>query len=154
MQVMLVRDSGGAALIIAEIVEPLLGRASELQLSGFVRQREVKRALEEYQSKRRIEALLRDHLTAEREAEIVAVLMRICMKLERITTFDFRTMTARAANRKPVVRPFDQVRLALHATLRLALAQLATLRGRRSRVCVCACLRPGGARRDRAGVQA
>ena len=46
MQVVLVRDSGGAAEFISELVEPLLERAKDLPLEGFVREKAIKRRLE------------------------------------------------------------------------------------------------------------
>ena len=56
-QAVLVRDSGGAALVIAEIVEPFLTRASALPLEGFVREKAIQDRIEAYKHEKRYEVL-------------------------------------------------------------------------------------------------
>lgn len=56
-QAVLVRDSGGAALVIAEIVEPFLEKASTLPLEGFVRENKIKEAIEAYKHEKRYQVI-------------------------------------------------------------------------------------------------
>ena len=47
-QVVLIHDSGGAAQVLAEIIEPLLDREKELTREEMFRKREVKKRIDEY----------------------------------------------------------------------------------------------------------
>jgi hypothetical protein len=105
---MLVRDSGGIAHVLSEIIEPLLPGASELPRETFVHETRSTRwkAVEN-----RIKRLCADkhhdinHALAH---EMRDDLYTVCMHLENLTTFSFATNLKRAADMKPVRQPFDQ----------------------------------------------
>lgn len=116
MQVVLVADSGGCASVLAEILDPLLLRAAELPLEGFVRKKAVEEAIESYQNHRehRLLELMRTAPPATREKrlkEAKATLVKICINLERFTAYSFQSRLVKSANKKAVQRSFDQVLL-------------------------------------------
>ena len=119
MQVVLVRDSGGAAQLISELVEPLLERAADLPLENFKRLNEIKKRIDELKRQphfaERAKRFIVPHGSSgklpndsEQYVQMWDTLARICLQLERISTFEFDRRLKRCANKKAVRRPFDQ----------------------------------------------
>lgn len=120
-QVVLIKDSGGAAHVLAAIIEPLLERAKELPSEhAEFRRKEVYKRIEDYWNEAKDSPELKQMLrsaphkgdSSRREEEMRQEVEDICVNFEKITTFSFLNHVAKTAGRKPVQgRPFDQVLL-------------------------------------------
>ena len=94
-QVVLIHDSGGAAQVLAEIIEPLLDREKELTREEMFRKREVKKRIDEYSVENEKSLALMQMLRESdggsgggkgRAGEMWETIEDICMHPELITT--------------------------------------------------------------------
>ena len=120
-QVVLIKDSGGAAHVLAAIIEPLLERANELPSEHAVfRRKAVQKRITAYRTEAKdsqeLKQMVRSAPTTKdgsgRQDEMWQEVEDICVHFEKITSFSFANHVAKMAGRKPVQgKPFDQVLL-------------------------------------------